>query len=133
MNEYLIICDGGIEFGVFAVSENEAKAFDRGDWMIISAEENRNIDALQGEIWSRLSLMRIYMKRIGKEPDMVKPLIIKSPANVQDVANKIHREVFGGKVEYAKIWGPSARFEGQFVGINRPLSDKDIIELHLKR
>ena len=42
MKEYMIICDGGIEFGVYAVSENEAKEVAEdilSTTMVISVEE----------------------------------------------------------------------------------------------
>ena len=42
MKEYMITCDGGIEFGVFAVSENEAKEVAEdilSTTMVISVEE----------------------------------------------------------------------------------------------
>jgi ribosome-interacting GTPase 1 len=71
------------------------------------------------------------MKRIGKEPDTETPLIIKAPATVQDVADKIHREAFGNRLSYARIWGPSARFPGQKIGTDKLLQDEDIVELHI--
>ena len=113
------------------ISVEEARDFQNNGWMVISAEDGSNIEALRKTIWDKLDLIRIYMKRIGREPDMEKPLIIKSPATVQDIANKIHREAFGHKLEYAKIWGKSAKFPGQKIGVERVLRDEDILEMHM--
>ena len=113
-----------------APEEMVRKMRSRG-WITISAEDGTNIESLKRVIWGRLGLMRVYMKRIGKEPDMEQPLIIREGATVQDVADRIHREAFGGRLEFAKIWGKSAKFPGQKVGTDRALQDEDVVELHI--
>ena len=75
--------------------------------------------------------MRIYMKKIGKPPDMNKPLIIHKGSSVLEVAEKIHKE-FARHLDYARIWGPSARFPDQKVGIKHILKEEDVVELHMK-
>jgi small GTP-binding protein len=101
----------------------------KSGWLPISAKDGGNIELLKRQIWERLRFMRIYMKRIGKDPDMKEPMIMKRGSTVQEVAQKIRNTWV---VEYAKIWGPSARFEGQQVSPEKPLQDRDIVELHLK-
>jgi small GTP-binding protein len=100
--------------------------------VFVSAEREEGIEILREEIWDKLGLMRVYMKRIGKSPDMKEPLIVKVGSSVKDVATKIHRIAFGGKVEYARIWGKSARFPGQKKGPAHVLVDLDVVELHTK-
>lgn len=101
------------------------------DFIQISSLKKEGIEVLKKEIWDSLGLMRIYMKRMGKPPDMEEPLIIRNGSKVSDVAEKIHRE-FADRLEYARIWGPSARFEGQKVGGERKLQDRDVVELHME-
>jgi ribosome-interacting GTPase 1 len=113
------------------IPEEKTRDLERKGFIPISAERGSNLEKLRKAVWSNLGLMRIYMKRIGKEPDMDEPMIIKAPATVQDVANKIHREAFGERVEYARIWGKSAKFPGQKIGIDRVLQDQDVVELHI--
>ena len=113
------------------LQKGENQSLNRDDWLAISAKDNLRLELLKKMIWDKLNLMRIYMKRIGREPDMEKPLIIRKPASVQDVANKIHKEAFGRKLEYARIWGKSAKFPGQKVGSDKTLQDEDIVELHI--
>jgi small GTP-binding protein len=98
-------------------------------WITISAENGTNIESLRRVIWEKLGLMRVYMKRIGREPDTEQPLIMREGATVQDVADSIHREAFAS-LAFARIWGSSARFPGQKVGTDRTLRDKDVVELH---
>jgi len=48
---------------------------------------------------------------------------------VGDLAKTIHSD-FYSRFKYARIWGPSANFPAERVGLDRELADGDIIELH---
>jgi len=95
----------------------------------ISALKETNLSELKEAIWRKLKLVRIYLKKIGKEPDMKEPLIMKGGVTVGKVCEKIHRELVKD-FKHARIWGPSARFPGQRVGLDKVLQDEDIVELH---
>jgi small GTP-binding protein len=112
------------------LSEKEREMLPK-DFLRISSLTGEGIEDLKKIIWEKLGLMRIYMKKIGKDPDMEKPLIIKEGSTVFDVAERIHKE-FAKRLKYARIWGPSAKFNGQKVGIQHMLKDKDIVELHME-
>ena len=98
-----------------------------GDALMVSAERGEGIDELRKAIWKRLGLMRIFMKRIGKEPDMEEPLITRKGSTIKEVAEKVHRT--WGKARYARVWG-SSKFPGQRLGLEYILKDRDIIEIH---
>ncbi len=102
-----------------------------GEFLQISSLKGEGIGGLKERIWDSLGLMRIYMKKAGKPPDMKKPLIIHKGSKVKDVAERIHRNFFRN-LEYARIWGPSAKFDGQKVGGGRVLKDRDVVELHME-
>ena len=95
----------------------------------ISANRGENLDDLKEAIWGKLGLLRIYLKRIGHDPDMEEPLIMERKCTVMDVAKKILRgqEKY---LKYARIWGPSAKFPEQKVGAEHRLKDGDVVELH---
>jgi small GTP-binding protein len=97
----------------------------------VSSLRGEGIEELKKRIWDELGLIRVYMKKIRKLPDMKTPLIMKRGSKVTDVAGRIHKE-FACKLDYARIWGPSAKFPDQKVGGERTLQDGDIVELHLK-
>lgn len=99
--------------------------------ILISAENKTNIEGLKKEIFRKLDFIRIYMKEIGKEPDMKEPMIMKRGCNVEDVCNKIHRD-FVMKFRFVKIWGKSAKFPGQRFNLNHKLLDNDVVEIHMK-
>jgi len=98
-------------------------------FIAVSAKEGINIDKLKDMIWEHLGLIRIYMKKIGKEPDMKEPIIFRKRATVTEACGWIHGDLVA-KLEYAKVWGPSARHDGQRVGVDWQLHDGDIVELH---
>jgi ribosome-interacting GTPase 1 len=95
--------------------------------VLISALDGSNLDKLREAIWGNLGLMRVYMKRRGKEADMENPVIVKSSSDVKVVCGKIHKD-FAKKFKAAKIWG-SSKFPGQKVGLDYTLKDGDVVEL----
>ncbi len=99
------------------------------DAVFISADTGENLDGFKDAVWTGLDVMRIYMKRPGMEPDMEEPLIMPAQSTVEDVAEKVKS---GMQVEAARIWGDSAKFEGQRVGPSHVLQDRDVVELKLR-
>jgi hypothetical protein len=97
----------------------------------VSAESNINIAALKEEIYKRLDFVRIYMRRRSGETDFEEPMIIRNGSSVLEVCNKVHRNI-KDEFRYALIWGKSAKFGGQRVGITHMLMDEDIITLVTK-
>ena len=100
--------------------------------IMISAEKNQNLDEFKKDLFEKIGLLRIYMKQPGKETDFKEPLIIKKGSTVHDVAKKIHKE-FAKYLIYAKITGKSAKFEGQKIGGDHILMDKDVVEMFFQK
>ena len=94
----------------------------------ISADKGINLDLLKDEIFDNLDLMRIYMRPRGGETDYEEPLIIRRGATVRNVCDTIHRDI-KRKFRYAKVWGESAKFPGQDVGLDHILADHDVITI----
>ncbi|OGS42105.1 MAG: GTP-binding protein [Euryarchaeota archaeon RBG_16_62_10] len=103
-------------------------------WKIvpISAEKGMGIDRLRDEIFDALRFIRIYMKPQGKEADLVEPLVIKDGSDIGMVCDAIHRD-FRRNFRYALIWGKSARFPGQVVGLDHRVMDQDIVTIIVRR
>ena len=95
----------------------------------ISAKEGMNVDELKREVYQILGIIRVYTKAPGGDPDLSEPVVLKRGSTVEDVANSIHKD-FVRKLRYARIWG-SAKFDGQMVKRDYPLSEGDVIELHI--
>ena len=98
----------------------------------ISADKGTNLDVLRDAIFDNLDLMRTYMKPRGGETDYEEPLIIRRGATVRNVCDTIHREI-KRKFRFAKVWGESAKFPGQNVGLDHILTDGDVITIVQRR
>ncbi len=99
--------------------------------IFISASKNINIDVLKERIYNELNFKRIYLKEVGKKPDLEEPLILRSPVTVKSVCDYLHRD-FVDKFKFAKVWGKSSKFPGQKVSLDHNLEDEDILEIHLR-
>ncbi len=95
----------------------------------ISIAKERNIEKLKTKIFEILEIIRIYSKPPGKEADLTKPFIVKKGGNIEEFASKVHHD-FYQKLKTARVWGSNV-FDGQLVGRDHVLHDKDIVELHL--
>ncbi|MBD3304264.1 GTP-binding protein [Candidatus Woesearchaeota archaeon] len=99
--------------------------------LVVSAEKGEGIPELKEAIFQKLNLMRLYMKEVGKNPDLEEPMIVRKGLTIGGVCRKIHRD-FVKKFKCAKIWGKSAKFPGQiFHKLDKVLEDGDIIEIHI--
>jgi uncharacterized protein len=97
-------------------------------FIAVSADSGINIDVLKEAIYQRLGFIRVYMRPKGGETDFKEPLIIKNDATVQDVCNKIHRNM-ARNFRYGLVWGKSAKFAGQKVGLDHKLADEDVLTI----
>jgi small GTP-binding protein len=98
------------------------------NFIAISADSGINIDALKETIYQRLEFIRVYMRPKGGETDFREPLIIKKGATVEDICNKIHRNM-AKNFRYGLVWGKSAKFAGQKVGLDHKVADEDILTI----
>lgn len=118
---------------LFFNNPEEKKLLDREladiDLPFIIYNDQKNISDL---IWKKLSVIKIRTKQPGKAPDYP-PMALKKGSTVRDVAEHIHKDFAKkSKGTWARVFGKSAKFHGQKVGLDHVLKDDDIVELHLK-
>jgi hypothetical protein len=92
----------------------------------VSVLDDESLAELRQAVWRLTGLVRVYLGR-GGEPDG-DPLALRPPVTVADVADDIHHDV-GARARGARVWGPSARFPGQRVGLAHELGDGDVVEV----
>lgn len=102
------------------------------DVIYISAEKNTRIDEVREKIFASLNFIRLYMRPQGGETDYKEPMIIKKGSTVRTVCEILHKD-FIKKFKNAQIWGKSARFPGQTVGLEHKLMDEDVLTIVLQR
>jgi ribosome-interacting GTPase 1 len=95
----------------------------------ISVKEKTGLEPLKERIFQGLSIIRVYTKAPGKQPDMENPFVLKKEGTVLDLAYNIHRD-FPERLKNARVWG-SSKFDGQTVARDYVLEDGDIVELNI--
>jgi small GTP-binding protein len=88
----------------------------------VSVLDDPSLDRLRERLWRLTGLVRIYLRDGGD------PVALQPPVTVLDVADSIHHDL-GSRCTGARVWGPSARFEGQRVGRSHLLADGDVVEI----
>ncbi|UCH56887.1 MAG: 50S ribosome-binding GTPase [Candidatus Bathyarchaeota archaeon] len=97
--------------------------------LAISAEKTQGLTELLGsKLFDLLGIVRVYTKQPGKEPSR-EPIVAKMGLTVGELAKMIHSD-FYERFKYARIWGPSAKFESERVGLDHLLADGDVAQLH---
>ncbi|HSA98573.1 MAG TPA: GTP-binding protein [Candidatus Nitrosotenuis sp.] len=94
----------------------------------LSADSGINIDLLKEKIYEKLDFIRIYMRPKGGETDFEEPLIIRRRSTIEDVCNKLHRNM-KKEFRYGLVWGKSVKFAGQRVSIHHVLEDEDVLTI----
>jgi len=95
----------------------------------LSCLKKEGLEDLKRGIFQLVSIIRVYSKPPGKDPDLSMPYTVPAGSTVMDVAEKVHKD-FVTKLKYARVWG-SAKFDGMRVERTHVLKDRDIIELSM--
>lgn len=95
----------------------------------VSAETGDGLDRIGPLLFHGLGVVRVYSKPAGKPPDMSRPFTLFRGSTVLDVARQVHKD-FAKSFKFARVWG-SGKFDGQQVGRDHVVSDKDVVELHV--
>jgi ribosome-interacting GTPase 1 len=96
----------------------------------LDAESGKGLEDLRNAIYRSLGVIRVYSKKPGKPADMAAPFTCPIGSTVAHMAELVHRD-FADKLKSARVWGPSAAFEGQTVTRDHVLQDRDVVELHV--
>ena len=98
----------------------------------ISASKGKGLKKLRDVIFNSLHFMRLYMRPHGGKTDYKEPMVIKRDSTVGMICDVLHRD-FRKKFRYALVWGKSAKFPGQVVGLNHTLKDQDVLTIVIRK
>jgi uncharacterized protein len=109
---------------VAATKVDEAEPFTHPELEVVpvSVLDDESLDRLRTAVWELTGLVRVFLRDGGD------PVALQPPVTFEDVAHSIHHEL-GEACTGARVWGPSARFEGQRVGRGHELADGDAVEI----
>ena len=92
----------------------------------VSVIDEASLDAFCEAAWRLTGLIRVRLRTLGEtDPE---PLALEPGSTVADVADSVHHEL-GASFTGARVWGASARFEGQRVGREHEVRDGDVVEI----
>ena len=106
--------------------ERLEREFAEFEVVAVSVLDDASLETLRAAIWSLTGLVRVFLRHNGEVDDA--PVALRPPATVADVARSIHHEL-EEQCRGAHVWGRSARFEGQRVGREHVLADRDTVEI----
>jgi small GTP-binding protein len=94
--------------------------------LAVSVLDDESLDRFREAVWRLTGLIRVRLRHGGEVDE--EPLALPRGATVADAADRIHHEL-GTTAVGARIWGPSARFQGQRVGRAHVVADGDEVEI----
>jgi uncharacterized protein len=100
--------------------------------LFVSARDGTGLETLVNRLGSALKFIRIYVKPPGKPPDRDEPVILRKGDTIAELLHRLPTDL-DQAFKAAQIWGPSARFPGQTVGRDHPLSDEDVVTVVVAR
>jgi uncharacterized protein len=103
-----------------------ADAFPAFEVLPVSVLDDELLAEFRAGVWRLTGLLRVFLRRAGSVDG--DPLALRPGATVRDVAEGIHHDL-AESFRAARIWGPSARFEGQRVGPTHVVQDGDVVEI----
>jgi small GTP-binding protein len=92
----------------------------------VSILDEHSLDALRDAIWRLTGLIRVRLRTNGVTA--TEPLALHPPATVEAVADWVHHDL-AASFTGARVWGPSAKFDGQRVGRDHVVADGDTVEI----
>ena len=101
-------------------------AFPALDVLPVSVIDEASLEAFRERVWQLTGLIRVRLRSNGTTE--AEPLALDPESTAADVADWVHHDLaatFSG----ARIWGASARFDGQRVGREHHVADGDVIEI----
>ena len=95
----------------------------------VELDDDDSCESLRDTIYNTLEVVRVYTKPPGKPADFEAPFTVPREGTIEDLALQVHREL-ATNLKFARIWGEGVH-DGQSVGREHVLSDKDLVELHV--
>jgi hypothetical protein len=102
------------------------------DYLPVSCATFEGLEELKDQIYDKLGFIRVYLKPKGGKADLEEPLVLLDGSTVKSVCEHLHRD-FVNLFRYALVWGKSAKFPGQSIGLEHELKDCDILSIITKR
>src|SRR3954468_13220976 len=92
----------------------------------VSVIDDDSLVLLRERVWTLTGLVRVRLRH-GDQP-ATDPVALRPPVTVAAVADPVRHDI-GAAGTGGRVWGPSARFEGQRVGRDHVVADGDEVSI----
>jgi small GTP-binding protein len=92
----------------------------------VSVLDDESLERFSAALWSLTGLIRVFLRRPGF--DEAEPRALEPGSTVVDAAQTVHHEL-AAACAGARVWGPSAKFDGQRVGREHMLAEGDTVAI----
>ncbi|HYL40646.1 MAG TPA: TGS domain-containing protein, partial [Candidatus Binatus sp.] len=106
--------------------ERLRRAFGDDDVLLVSVLDDASLAAFAEAVWRLTGLLRVRLRVDGVTDG--EPIAVAPGSTVAEVADAVHHDL-AAACSGARVWGPSARFEGQRVGREHAVQDGDVVEI----
>ncbi|MCW4025257.1 MAG: TGS domain-containing protein [Candidatus Bathyarchaeota archaeon] len=112
---------------------NKLKQHVKGKLPIVamSCEQKTGLNELGKSLFEALGIIRIYTKEPGNKAHSDHPFALRKGSTINELAKNIHKEL-ASNFMFAMVWAKRLPFSPKKVGLNFPLEDGDIVEIHAK-
>lgn len=97
----------------------------------VSCMTRENLHLIGGAVFKALAIIRVYTKEPNENTHSTEPFVLRTGSTVAELAERIHTELYEN-FRFARIWGSTAKYPGERVGLGHVLVDRDIVEIHAK-
>jgi len=97
----------------------------------VSCTTGENIHQIGDAVFGALSIIRVYTKEPNEDVRTTEPFVISRGSTVGELAKRIHTELHEN-FRFARVWGSTAKFPGEKVGLEYVLGDRDTVEIHTR-
>lgn len=98
--------------------------------MGVSLNEGTGLEEMGVRLFKALGIIRVYTRVLGGDVAN-KPIIVEEGAKVLDIAKIVHSQ-FYRNFKHARVFGKSVKYNGERVGAEHELADKDIVEIRIR-
>ena len=96
--------------------------------VITSALKGWGLESIPRLLFKVSNIIRVYTKEPNSSKPSPKPLALPKGSRVEDALKELREELLK-YFRYARVWGPSAKYPGERVGLEHVLDDGDVIEV----
>lgn len=102
--------------------------------VVISCKDKLNLEYLKDSIWDKLNMIRVFTKKPGEKPNLAdeEGIILRNGASVEHCCHAVHRSI-KEQFKYALVWGTSAKYSPQRVGLTHCLHHDDVLQIIKKQ